>query len=317
MKLRAALFFSLLISVLSGCSPFNRAQEVRNASSLVEFLYHGYEIPEYSAIPRLRTPLRVGLAFLPNGIGQEEALPAAQKEELLEQIRKRFLDRKFIGEIVVIPDYYLKTVHGFTGLEGVQRLYGIDLMALVSYDQVRHIDNNRLSLSYLTIVGAYIVKGSNHDVTTLVDMAIVDPATRSLVLRAGGTDTRRGSSTLIERQQESRNASANSFNAATGQLIENFDAALLKFEADVRAGKANVRVTQRSSNPSVSGGGGSFSLADALFFVLTVAAATLGNSRSRAANGAANHGQYDDGVGASADPGGRHGMGVRSACKSL
>jgi rhombotail lipoprotein len=274
MKLWAALLLFLLNAVLSGCTPFKRTEEVRNASSLVDFLYRGYEVPQQSTIPRLRTPLRVGLAFLPTGIGQEEALPAAQKEELLEQIRNRFLDREFVSEIVVIPDYYLKTAHGFTGLEGVQRLYGVDLMALVSYDQVRHLDDNRLSLSYLTIIGAYVVKGNRHEVTTLVDMAVVDPVTRSLVLRAGGTDTRHGNSTLIERQRESREASAKSFKAATGQLIENFDAALVKFESDVRSGKANVRVTQRTPSPAT--GGGSFSWADALFLILlTVAAAHL------------------------------------------
>lgn len=275
MKRRAALLLALMVAVLSGCTLFNRAEEVRNASSLVDFLYPGYEVPQQSTIPRLRTPLRVGLAFLPERLGQEEALPAAQKEKLLEQIRNRFLDRKFVSEIVVIPDYYLKTARGFTGLEGVQRLYSVDLMALVSYDQVRQLDDNRLSLSYLTIIGAYVVKGSGHDVTTLVDMAIVDPATRSLVLRAGGTDTRHGNSTLVERQREARNASAKSFNTATGQLIDNFDAALLKFEADVRAGKANVRVTQRDSSPASGGGGGSFSWAEAVFLLLTVAAVNL------------------------------------------
>jgi rhombotail lipoprotein len=282
MKLRAAVLLSLLVAVLPGCTPFKRTEEARNASSLVDFLYRGYDVPQHSTIPRLRTPLRVGLAFLPKSIGQEEALSGAQKEELLEQIRHRFLDRKFVSEIVIIPDYYLKTAHGFTGLEGVQRLYSIDLMALVSYDQVRNVDDNRLSLSYLTIVGAYIVKGNDHDVTTLVDMAVVDPATRSLVLRAGGTDTRHGSSTLIERKQQLRNASAKSFNAATGQLVENFDAALLKFEADVRSGKANVRVTERNPSPVTGGGGGSFSWAEALvLLLLTVAAANLRKARPR------------------------------------
>jgi rhombotail lipoprotein len=126
-------------------------------------------------------------------------------------------------------------------------------------------------LSCLTIVGAYVVKGSSHDVTTLVDLAVVDPATRSLVIRAGGTDTRRGNSTLVEEQRDARTASAKSFTAATEQLVENFDATLATFEADVRAGKANVRVTQRESGSgqgTVKGGGGSFSWADLLFLLL-------------------------------------------------
>ena len=44
MNLWAALLLSLLITVLSGCTPFKRAEEVRNASSLVDFLYRDYEV---------------------------------------------------------------------------------------------------------------------------------------------------------------------------------------------------------------------------------------------------------------------------------
>jgi hypothetical protein len=43
---------------------------------------------------------------------------AAQKEALLQEIRKRFVSRKFIAEIVVIPDYYLQGRRGFEGLQG-------------------------------------------------------------------------------------------------------------------------------------------------------------------------------------------------------
>ena len=145
----------------------------------------------------------------------------------------------------------------------------------IYHDQVQHLDDNRLSLTYLTIVGAYIVKGSSHDVTTLVDLAIVDPATRSLILRAGGTDTREGTSTLIGQQRESRNTSARSFDAATVQLMDNFDTALMKFESDVRAGKANVRVSRHGS-PTATEGGGSSSWTDVLvLMVLALAAAGL------------------------------------------
>lgn len=83
--------------------------------------------------------------------------------------------------------------------------------------QVTHLDGNNLSLRYLTIVGAYVIKGSRHDTTTLVDLAVVDPVTRSLVLRAGGTDTRHGNTTLIDQERETREASAASFDTATGQ----------------------------------------------------------------------------------------------------
>lgn len=264
MTIRNTICVAILAFCLSGCAALEHLRcaprcsaQTRNSSSLVDFLYPGGSAPPVqNAIPQLRVPLRVGLAFLPEQHREAAALPAAHKQELLDRIRARFQDRKFVSEIVVIPDYYLKDARGFSGLEGVRRLYNIDLIALVSHDQVIHEDDNQWSLGYLTIVGAYVLKGSRHDTSTLVDLAVVDPVTRSLVLRAGGTDTRHGNTTLIEQQRESRAAGAASFGAATNQMIDNFDLALTAFEADVRAGKANVRVAQRSSSSQPTGGGG-------------------------------------------------------------
>jgi rhombotail lipoprotein len=76
-----------------------------NSSSLVEFLYPASAAPPpQDAIPQLRIPLRVGLAFLPsNGVEALSGLDAARKEQLLERIRQRFSNRRFVAEIVVIP----------------------------------------------------------------------------------------------------------------------------------------------------------------------------------------------------------------------
>jgi rhombotail lipoprotein len=260
-------WFSLCIGVvgvlLSGCANLgcmpNCSAHSRNSSSLVEFLYpHGAAPPRQDAIPQLRIPLRVGLAFLPsNNFDATGGLDAAHQEALLERIRQRFSSRKFVAEIVVIPDYYLRGQSGFAGLEGVQRLYGVDLMALVSYDQVVHTDENNWSLGYLTIVGAYVLKGSRHDVSTLVDLAVVDPVSRSLVLRAGGTSTSHGNTTLIDAARDTRTAAADGYSAATDEMIEHFDTALAKFESDVRSGNVPVQVVRKTdAGRSGSGGGG-------------------------------------------------------------
>jgi rhombotail lipoprotein len=262
-----------IVGVLSGCANLgcmpNCSAHARNSSSLVEFLYpHGAAPPQQDAIPQLRIPLRVGLAFLPsntvdrNGGDATGGLDAAHQEALLERIRQRFSSRKFVAEIVVIPDYYLRGHSGFEGLEGVQRLYGVDLMALVSYDQVVHTDENNWSLGYLTIVGAYVLKGSRHDVSTLVDLAVVDPVSRSLVLRAGGTSTSHGNTTLIDAARDTRSAAADGYGAATDDMIEHFDTALTKFESDVRSGNAPVQVVRKTDagRSSDAGRSGSYGL---------------------------------------------------------
>jgi rhombotail lipoprotein len=259
---------------LSGCADLGCMARCHahshNSSSLVEFLYpDGGTPPQQDAIPQLRIPLRVGLAFLPSNGDPTGSPEAAQREELLQRIQERFSNRKFVAQIVVIPDYYLADHRGFAGLEGVQRLYGVDVMALVSYDQVRHFDENNWSLGYLTIVGAYVLKGSRHDVSTLIDLAVVDPATRSLILRAGGTDTRHGTTTLISSERETREAAEAGYTAATEQMIEHFDVALTKFEGDVRSGKAAVRVIHKNE-PAHSGGGGALGWPSILALLMLV-----------------------------------------------
>jgi rhombotail lipoprotein len=280
--MRLNTFFGLAILLaLSGCANlacFQACQRhSQNSSSLVDFLYpDGSAAPPQSAQPELHIPLRVGLAFLPsNGAESENGLDAAHKEVLLRNIRERFISRKFVAEIVMIPDYYLQGKSGFEGLAGVQRLYGVDLMALVSYDQVTYTDDNKWSLGYLTIVGAYVVKGNTNDTTTLVDLAVVDPKTRSLVLRAGGTDTHHQNSTMIDARRDMRLASAASFDAATEQMILHFDGALTAFQTDVHEGRANVHVVARSSTGGGGGGGGSIAGAD----LIALAALVLISSR--------------------------------------
>ncbi|MBS0418706.1 MAG: rhombotarget lipoprotein [Proteobacteria bacterium] len=254
----------LLVVLLSGCANLGCwpgcGAHTHNSSSLVEFLYpHGEAPPVQNSLPQLRIPLRVGLAFLPSAEGAATGgLDAAHQEALLERIRQRFSSRPFVAEIVTIPDYYLRGHKGFDGLEGVQRLYGVDVMALVSYDQVVHSDESNWSLGYLTIVGAYVLKGSRHDVSTLVDLAVVDPVSRSLVLRAGAPSTGHGNTTLIDADRETRVEAASGYDAATTRMIDNFDIALTRFEADVRSGKAAVQVVRKNGagRPGSSGAGG-------------------------------------------------------------
>ena len=228
-----------------------------NSSSLVDFLYPDGHVAATSAErPQLAIPLRVGLAFLPSANAQGTGLDEAHKEALLERIKQRFASRRFVSEIALLPDYYLAGHRGFAGLDGIKRLYGLDVIALVSFDQETHLDQNEWSLAYLTIVGAYVVKGNRHDVSTLIDLAVVDPESRQLVIRAGGTDLRHGNTTLIDAGRQTREANITGFSAATDQMIDHFDAALTKFEADVRSGTAPIRVVSKNAGGSGGGGGG-------------------------------------------------------------
>src|SRR5262245_51249536 len=136
MNIRNTLLVLVASLSLSGCALWcgpHCGAETRESSGLVEFLYPNRQTPPAdNSIPQLNLPVRVGLAFLPARNGYDApGLEAPRRAELLERVRRRFADRKFVREIVVIPDYYLKGSSGFEGLAGVQRLYGVDVMALV------------------------------------------------------------------------------------------------------------------------------------------------------------------------------------------
>jgi len=280
MNIRTVLALAIAALGLAGCAtsgstncwPFCTTKHVDSSSSLVAFLYpQGSAPPRDNTIPELRVPLRVGLGFLPsdNPYASGDGPTAAEKERLLEHIREHFARRKFVGEIIEIPDYYFAHGKGFSGLQSIQRLYDIDILALVSYDQMTASDNLKYrSLAYLTIVGAFVVNGSEHEVTTLVDLAVVDPKTRSLILRAGGTDTHHGVSTAIDAAKSTRASSDLSFQAATDAMIEHLDTELTAFEAKVRAGTAPVALVNRDGTPR--GGGGASDLFGLLLLALLV-----------------------------------------------
>jgi rhombotail lipoprotein len=239
----------------AGCSwsEFYGGGRVRDgqSSSVVEFLYPKGEIPPPAddVVPTLNIPLRAGIAFVPSRVGSPEVLTEPVKAELLERVRQDFLKEPFIREIEVIPDAYLRGGQGFETLEQVGRLYDLDVMALVSYDQVAISEDRKSSLLYWTIVGAYVVEGTRNEVQTFVDTAVFDLPTRKLLLRAPGSDRVVRSDTLVESAQKLREAQQASYGRAVDAMIGNLRTELTAFEARIKD-EGVAKVAQRD------GGGG-------------------------------------------------------------
>ena len=227
------------------------------SSSLVDYLYPNGEIPpEFDKnIPNLQLPLRVGLAFVPARSNNIEGLSEANKNSLLEKVRQSFSTREFIKEITIVPDTYLRSGSGFQTVDQVSRLYGLDVIALVSYDQVVHVDDTKSSILYWTVVGAYFVKGSKNDVQTFVDTAIFDIKTHKLLFRAPGLNNIEATSTLINSPEEMRKAREESFTLAMSDMTKNLGGELDKFKERIKTDRS-VTITHREGY----GGGGAFDL---------------------------------------------------------
>ena len=144
-------------ALMAGCA----TQTTRHhATNIVQYLYPKKQnIVEKASIPVLSLPLRVGIAFVPmEGYQQLLSLSEKDKQDLMKQIGAEFKQYPFVKSIEIIPSPYLMPMGSFTNLDQIRTMYGIDVIALLSFDQVQHTDKGLLSLSYWTLVGAYVIK---------------------------------------------------------------------------------------------------------------------------------------------------------------
>lgn len=223
------------------------------SSSLVDYLYPEGEVPpKYEeTTPHLRLPLTVGLAFVPSQKSTGFSLPEAKKVQLLEEVKRNFSGLEYVREINIIPETYMRSAKGFDGAQQIARLYGLDVMALVSYDQVATSTETKSSLLYWTIVGAYLIKGNENQVTTFVDTAVFDMQSRKMLLRAPGVSETRLTSTLVEVDKVNRKARDQDFELAMQDMSANLASELDRFKQRIKQDKS-VQVSHRQGY----GGGG-------------------------------------------------------------
>lgn len=267
-----------VILLVAGCADLWGASGRRGvSSSLVEYLYPKGEVPppQDGTVPHLQLPVTVGLAFVPAAFPGNQVLSEASRIELLNKVKAAFAGRDFIRDIVVIPDAYLRSGRGFDALEQTARLYGVDVMALVSYDQIAHSDERKAAFLYWTIIGAYTIEANRNEVQTFVDTAVFDVPTRKLLFRAPGADQQRSTSTLVEVERDIRAAQQAGFEKAMADMTVNLDQELARFKERIKSDQS-VRVTHAGAQ----GGGGAAGPA-----LLAIAALALFIRRRRPASG--------------------------------
>ncbi len=240
--------------LLSGCASWMEQGSKIQRGSVVEYLYPKGEEPTLKpATPELHLPLRVGIAFVPGERFGD--LTEAERNQLLNRVRTAFANRPYISAIEVIPTPYLRARGGFDNLQQAARMFNVEVVALLSYDQVQFNDSSRLSLLYWTIVGAYLVNGDQYDVNTLVDAAVFDVSSRQLLFRAPGTSQIKGSSPMVKFSEASRAARGEGFRQAVDNLIPQLDLQLENFKVRVKEEKV-ARITEKPGYDRRGGGDG-------------------------------------------------------------
>jgi len=242
-----------VILVVAACATVH---ERHNSANVVDFLYPDTKDPVVTpSVPVLALPLRVGIAFVPNGGYASPVLTEQRKMDLMQQVADHFKKYPYVKSIEVIPSPYLRPKGGFANLDQVRTMYGVDVIALVSYDQVQFTDEGLLSLTYWTIVGAYVVLGEKNDTQTMLDTVVFDIKSRKMLFRAPGTDRVSGRATLVNASEQLRTDSGISFDSAAKQMIENLDQQLALFKDKVKEHPDEYQVVRTAEYQHSTGGG--------------------------------------------------------------
>lgn len=251
----------ILLLTLSACA----TQQTGSRSSVVNYLYPDKTVPQTAiAVPHLTLPLRMGIAFVPAASKSRSsssipwvevnsnALTENHKVQILNQIAAHFTAQPFVEHIEIIPSAYLNAGGSFANLDQLKAMFDIDVIALVSYDQVQFTDDSKLSLSYWTLVGAYLVAGQKNDSNTLMDTAVYAIDSRKLLFRAPGTSQIKSRATPVNLQEELRQDSLQGFLQASNNMTINLELQLDQFKQRLKQQPQDVQISYQHG---YSGGG--------------------------------------------------------------
>ena len=130
-------------------------------ASVLKFLFPAAQEPPppSDTVAVVEVPFRIGVAFVPDEADPVFRLSETDRLKLASQVRDAFAKYPFIREIEAVPSLYLEPGGGFANLDRIAALLRLDVIALVSYDQVQHAGASGWSFLYWTGIGAYVIQG--------------------------------------------------------------------------------------------------------------------------------------------------------------
>ena len=220
-KIIELLITVLVATAFGGCASMETSTRQRQVSSVLSYLFPGSEqsppIPDQVAV--INVPFRIGVAFVPDDADPKFRLAESDRLKLAGEVRDAFSRYPFISEIQAVPSMYLEPSGGFANLDRISALLKLDVIALVSFDQVQHTGATGWSFLYWTGIGAYVIKGDQYDVLTAVDTAVLDIKSRRLLMRATGISNFKGTATMVGFTEQAREARTHSFEEAIKEMI--------------------------------------------------------------------------------------------------
>ncbi len=256
-----AALLAVIALFAAGCHALDRGNtRKRHNSSLVDYLYPrgNHDRPTRPSVPTLTLPLKVGIAWVPEASGGRDpqrqgdpVLTEARRKELAEAVIPHFQKHPFISSIQTIPTAYLTPGGGFENLDQLRALLGVDVIVLLSFDQLQTSESTELSLLYWTIVGAYLIPAEANQTHTMVDAAVFDIASRQMLFRAPGTSKSQGLATPVRTDDRLRVKSDLGFQEASTNMVANLQLELGAFQQRLKERPETAKIIR---SPGYKGG---------------------------------------------------------------
>ena len=226
---------------------------------MVEYLYPKKAEPvEVAQAPVLTFPMYVGIAFVPEGPASHYRdtllLTETEKLVLMREVGKHFKQYAYVKGIDLLPTQYLTPGGSFENLEQLRTMFGIDVIVLLSYDQVQFTDTGWGRYGYWTLVGAVVLEGEKNETATMVDAAVYHISSRKMLFRAPGTSRVKNSSTVVHAEEELRHDSENGFRMAATNLVVNLQEQLDLFKEKVKSEPEQYQVAFKKGHTAESVG---------------------------------------------------------------
>lgn len=271
--------------LLSTACAVHRSQLKSNA---LEYLYPEGRDAAAPTDVKLELPVRVGIAFAPSTSTVRDTFSESQKQALLTRIAEAFREREGIASVEPIPSTFLQPEGGFDNVDRLVPAFGVDLIAIVSYDQFQFSESGRSSWAYWTLVGAYVVKGEKNQTRTMMNTVVYDIPSRAMLFNASGSSSVSGKSLPVQIDKALRERSEQGFEAATDDLITSMNTALDAFQSQAATGTVRgpgtpaVAMVDAAGNPVQPAGGGAGALgAVELLAALLMVSSALVSRRCR------------------------------------